>query len=152
MQDRASSRASTRRNRLPFACLAALAALTSSAALAKNARDFAGFYQVDGVSRQGQNYSVNLSVRIFNYSGADVANAKVLLRDSVLIDKTYATFPATSLIDRGNVVLKTTHIAIPIREYERWQRRGPVLEIQFQSPDGKNRQEAIDLIARPVGE
>jgi len=152
MQTLGAARAITLHYFLPFACLVGLAALSATGASAKDGRDFAGFYQVQSVSQQGQNYSLQLSVRIFNYSDADVANAQVVLQDSVQIQKQYATFSGNAITNHGNIVLKTAQISIPSHEFQWWQKHGPPIQIQFKTPDGQSHQANVELIARPVGE
>jgi hypothetical protein len=130
----------------------ALAAFISTNARAKDGRDFAGFYQVESVSQQGQNYSLRLAVRVFNYFDADVANAQVVLHDSVQVQKQYATFSGNAITNHGNIVLKTAQISIPSREFQWWQKHGPPVQIEFKTPDGQNHLQNVELISRAVGE
>ena len=47
---------------------------------AANGRDFAGFYALTDAAPAGQNYTITFSARVFNYSGAAVTDATLLLR------------------------------------------------------------------------
>src|SRR5580692_12415076 len=65
-------------------CLAlGLAAAVALTACAKDTRNFAGSYRMTEVAKQAGNVQVRLSLRVINYSGADVSNASISLKSSL---------------------------------------------------------------------
>jgi hypothetical protein len=124
--------------------------ILSSSAFAKNGRDFAGFYKLGDASQHADTYTVTLTARVFNYSGVDVTNAQVVLRDSIQSQKNYGAFSGVTIADRGSIVLKG-QTSIPLREYEGWRARGPLMEIEFTDASGRQMRQRVELIARPVG-
>ncbi len=118
----------------------------------KNGRDFAGFYDVKDATDLGSEVQLTLLLRLFNYSDAEVADATLTLRDSLLRQKSYGSFPSVSVGDRQSVRL-SGGFTIPHREYERWQRGAvPNLIIEFKDAAGKSIRRRIELVKMPLGE
>lgn len=132
--------------------LVGLFLLCAPLAPAKNGRDFAGFYELTDVSELGDGYQLTFTVRVFNYSDADVNNASLFLQDASEPGKTYAAFTGVYMHDRENVRLSSL-VTVPRREYESWrQGRSPALEIQFTETGGKTVRRRVELLQMPVGE
>jgi hypothetical protein len=64
---------------IPVAVAAFLAALGAARVLAKGAREFAGFYRILQATNRGDKVEVRISLRVFNYSEADVKDATISL-------------------------------------------------------------------------
>jgi hypothetical protein len=69
--------------RSPWRLLCFVLCLAVSAQ-ASDSRRFAGFYQSEQLSEQGDLLQVKLSLQVFNYSHAEVRNAIVFLADPLL--------------------------------------------------------------------
>ena len=134
-----------------FSLSLVLAALAPFAAQSRaRGRDFAGFYQVSGVTPQGNNYQLTFRARIFNYSGADISGATVSLVDPINPRIAYANFPGISISNRGNTVVSAS-ITIPGSEYQRWRQGSqPQLLVGFVDSQGQHHIELVELARRPV--
>ena len=65
-----------------YLCVAGLALASVSIAAAKQGRDFAGTYQLSNISEAGNSVHVTITLKVFNYSGADIRNSGVALFSS----------------------------------------------------------------------
>ncbi len=104
--------------------------------LAVDERDFAGFYELTNVVEDPHLVTFTFTVRIFNYSGEDVAGATVILEDSLFLDE-YGSFLDVWIPDQGEIRLQGDLI-IPREEYDFWQQgASPSLVVEFQDGDGR---------------
>ena len=119
-------------------------------ARARDGRDFAGFYSVDPLGEQGTEVRVTLSLHIYNYSGADVTQAAIMLHESGPGLVVYGGFSAIKLLhDRQDVKVRR-QFTIPKREYQLWQTGiKPNLFITYQDSLGKKWERTIELSRRP---
>jgi hypothetical protein len=120
-----------------------LAALPS---LAKDGRDFAGFYDLANVTDLGDSVQASFSVRVFNYSEADVSGATLTLQDSLSPEQSYGAFHAVSIGQGQSVWLADLIITVPHSEYERWQQGAPPsLRIDFVAAGGNAISPMVEL-------
>lgn len=140
-----------RRGMLMLVVLLALACLLCapiSVGYAADGRDFAGFYDVSNVTDLGDTVPVRLtlSVCLFNYSDADVANAAVTLLGNVNPLDNYGSFSVVSIPVGGSVAL-SQDVTIPKEEYTFWQNGGsPALWIAYQDASGNDTQRRVELL------
>jgi len=122
--------------------------LLLSAALAMPAdggRDFAGSYALSEVTDLGPEVRVTLTVRVHNYSDADVSDATITLEDSLFPDTSYGQFEHVS-IARGESVRLQDVFMVASSEYEVWQAGGaPHLRVRFRDAAGKDAERLIEL-------
>jgi len=142
--------------RLKLAARAMLALLAvfagTTAALAVNGRDFAGVYRYDKTADLGSQKQVTLSLRLFNHSGARVANAVVTLEGQRPVDDSYGNISGVSIDDSGSVPFGG-RFTIPEAEYQRWQAGGmPHLRIEYLDIGGNHVRRPIELIRVLVGD
>ena len=134
-----------------LAVLLALAALPN-AALAKDGRDFAGFYEVADTLDLGEEVRVTLRFRIFNYGDADVQGAIITLEDSLLLPASYGSFDFIS-IEQGNSVRLEKDFFIPQSEYDLWQSGAtPRLSVQYTDASAITVHRSVELLKMLVGE
>ena len=132
--------------------LACLILLAASLAPAKDGRDFAGFYEVSEVMRFVDEFQVTLTVRVFNYSDADVNDATITLEDSFLPGEPYGSFITPVYFQDRESVRLSDRFTIPRREYEGWQEgRTPRLTIEFMDADGNTLRRPVELAQMPLG-
>ena len=133
--------------------LVCLILLALGTAAAKDGRDFAGFYQVSEVVEFVEEFQVTLTVRVFNYSGADVNNATIMLEDSFLPGEPYGSFITPVYFQDRESVRLSDRFTIPRREYEGWQEgRTPRLTIDYMDADGNTIRRPIELVPMLLGE
>ena len=119
---------------------------STAAALAVDGRDFAGFYEVGNVRELGDDVELTFSVRIYNYSDADVTAATVTVQDALDCRTSYMVFPDVSLPDRNAVRLSSAFV-MPRREYERWQAgASPLVFIEFVNGAGNRMPKYVELV------
>jgi len=142
-----------RPTRAPHARIAALAFLIlgmSAVALAKDGRDFAGFYQLTNLSQQGDSYHATLNLRVFNFSEADIAGATLKLSSSLAADETYYSFTGVFVEDHNSVRL-SGEVNIPREEYEMWRKgASPELQLVFTDDSGETRERKVEVSEKEV--
>ena len=146
----------TRGRRLHFLArltmLALLALFATTPALAGNGRDFAGFYHYEKTADVGDTKQMTLSLRLFNYSGANVADAVVMLEGQLPLGETYGSI-AGVYVDDGASGPVTGTFAIPDADYQRWQAGAlPHLRIEYTDSNGNRVRRPIELIPALMGE
>jgi hypothetical protein len=145
---------------ITLAVAACWAALGAARVLAKGAREFAGFYRILQATSQDDQVVVRISLRVFNYSEADVQDATISLTSSLphppgaaeAWEKEQPSFQGVVLrVNERQVVppLEGT-FTVPAREYEGWLKGGgPHFVIDYQDASGRPQHRAIELIRRP---
>lgn len=134
--------------KLKAAVLSALVVLLAAGGLlAEQGRDFAGFYKLgEDVTDLGEEVRVTLTVRIFNYSDADVIGAKIVLEGSLLPGEDLGSFAAIVDIRDRESVRVSEPFTVPRREYEQWQEGGsPRLRLEFTDAAGTKQRAPVEL-------
>ena len=143
-----------------IALAACLAALGAARVYAKGAREFAGFYKILKAVNQGDTVELRISLRVFNYSQADVKDATISLESSLphppgageAWEKRQPSFRSVILhVNERQVAppLEAT-FAVPAREYRLWLKGAqPHFVIDYQDAAGKPQHRAIELMRRP---
>jgi hypothetical protein len=135
-------------SRASFARLLPILLLAGVSAVAKDGRDFSGFYTLTKVSEQGDQMRVTLTLQLFNYSDTDVKQAVVTLRENTGMDLAGAFKPITLLRDRQEVKV-SRQFTVPRTEYERWQQgTQPTLFISYHA-NGHRWERFIQATERP---
>ncbi|HZZ17250.1 MAG TPA: hypothetical protein VFE08_14955 [Candidatus Sulfotelmatobacter sp.] len=128
--------------------LAALSIFPNSG-LAKDGRDFAGFYNVSNVVEQGDQLVLTLQVRLFNYSDTDLKQAVVTLRSSHPAP-VLAQFRPVRLWRNRTEVKLTQQIVIPRHEVELWKRgTQPALFVVYYDANGQRWERFAQVSSRP---
>jgi hypothetical protein len=136
------------RSRATIARLLAILLLATVSAIAKDGREFSGFYTLTHVSDDGDQVRVTLTLQLFNYSDADVKQAVVTLRDNTGMDLAGAFKPITLLRDRQETKV-SRQFTVPRSEYERWQQgTQPTLFIAYHA-NGHRWERFIQATERP---
>jgi hypothetical protein len=132
------------------ACITALFAtllLTTVTALAKDGRDFAGFYKVSHTKIQGNNVQLTLNLQIHNNGDVDVSHAIITLRQNTGFDFVGAAKPVALLRVHDHVDL-SQQFTVSRREYEKWHNGSePGLSIIYRAK-GKTWERPIQMSAR----
>ncbi len=135
-----------------FGILVSLILLVGSHAAAEQRWAFAGFYELGEVTDLGEEVQVPLTVRVFNYSDADVTGATITLEDWLLPGETYGSFPGTVDIRVGESRRLSDSFTVPWSLYEEWwEGSPPQLRIEFKDADGNIARGPIALLELPVG-
>ncbi len=118
-------------------------------ASAKDGRDFAGFYDLASITDLGDQVRFDFKLQVFNYSGTDLSNATITLRDSLPPGSVYATFGNVSMASNESVTQSQT-VTVPKREYEQWRQGAqPNVIIWFRDSTNQNREQPVELLRQP---
>jgi len=149
-----------RRLHLPvrLTMLALFVLLAAPPVLAVNGRDFAGFYQyaktADFEAKTadlGAQTQVTLSLRVFNYSGADVAGATLTL-ERFPFGETYGSVAGITIPAGGDTSVSASFV-VPAAEYQHWQEgAAPQLRIDFTDGADNRMRRPIELMPDLMGE
>lgn len=128
--------------------------LGALALAAEDGRDFAGFYKVgEDVTDLGADIRVTLTVRIHNYSGADVIGAKIILEDSLLPGEDLGSFAAIVDIRDRESARASEPFTVPRRLYDEWQEGVPPhLRLEFTDASGPKQRAPVELAPMLVDE
>jgi len=120
-------------------------------AQAANGRDFAGFYTLGEGSPSTDGYTLTLTAKIFNYSGANVIDAALFVSGCIPPGKACANFEHVN-IDATRSAHLSAQITVPGFLFERWQKGGrPELMIRFTNAKGEMQSERVDLAPDHAG-
>ena len=131
--------------------VAALAAMLSAtaAAPAKDGRDFAGFYSLTNATRQADQVRVTVTMQLFNYSGADLTQASVIVRETSPGDRVLGSYAPIELWHNGADLKVAMHILVPLQEYARWGGRlQPAVLVINHDDQGREWQRTVQVSRR----
>jgi hypothetical protein len=125
--------------------------LTALVTLAKDGRDFAGYYSLTNVTEQGSQVNLTLTVQVFNYSDADIKQASVVLHQSDPGMTVQGAFPPVKVFHNQSDVRLSQGFSVPLEEYQRWQNgMVPRLMVHFMGANGIEQHRSIQLSRRPM--
>jgi len=140
---------STRSIRVVIAALFAALLLAGAPAIAKDGRDFAGFYSLSSVAQQGDAVRVTLELQLFNYSGADLRDAVIAVRQSPGMAD-LGSFAPVPLWRDGHDVVVGRQFTVPRSEFEQWSTHGqPNVVVLHTDSDGQPCRGTAQLTQRP---
>ncbi len=138
---------SMRFSRVCTAALLATLLLTTVSALAKDGRDFAGFFNVSNPKIQGDQVRLTLNLQVDNWSDADVRNAVIALRQHNGTDLVGTTKPVALLRLHDHVRL-SQRFTVSRREYESWYHGSQPTAFIMYRERGKSWERYIQLIPK----
>ncbi|MFZ0279871.1 MAG: hypothetical protein WA254_16865 [Candidatus Sulfotelmatobacter sp.] len=141
-----------------YFCLPALVLCLAIAAQAGSAHKFSALYQILSVREHGDDVEVQVSLNVFNHSGANVTGAKITLVSSLMTvaagpvpDWEKEEIPFTNVTLPFNAHVKTVvpplvgSFRIPADEYEQWKKgAGPNFVIDYQDAAGEQQSFRVD--------
>jgi hypothetical protein len=135
--------------KIPALVLVTALLLLPIAGLAKDGRDFAGFYNVSNVVEQGDQMVLTFQVHLFNYSDADLKQAVVTLRASHPAPA-LAQFKPVKLWRNRTEVKLSQQLVIPRHELELWQKgTQPALFVVYHDANGQRWERFAQVSSRP---
>ena len=125
--------------------------LGMGAADAKDGRDFAGFYSVTNVTNLNDQVRATVNLQLCNYSGADLKEAAVRLRETFPGTAVLGTYTPIQLWRNGSDAAFSLHVTVPRDEYQRWStRRQPNVVVVYRDDQGREWQRAAQISRRPT--
>jgi hypothetical protein len=125
-------------------------ALATSAAIAKDGRDFAGQYALTKTGEQGEQVQVTLVLHLMNYSGTDLEQAVIAVHPSPPGPEQPVAFAAAGYWRNASDVVASRGLTISRDEYQRWRRSQPDVFIVYTDDRGRERRAWAQLSRRPV--
>jgi hypothetical protein len=125
--------------------------LTALATLAKDGRDFAGYYSLTNVIQESSGVKLTLTVQVFNYSDADIKQASMVLYHSGPGMIVNGSFPPVKLFHNQTDVRLSQEFIVSLDDYRRWQNgMVPRLTVHFTGAKGSEQNRSIQLSRRPM--
>jgi hypothetical protein len=113
---------------------------------AKAGLRFVGHYRIDLLAERSDKVEVDFELRLFNYSGQDVAGGSVSLTGLLQPGSAYQQLAQVSLNNQNDLTLNAP-ISVPRYEYQLWMDgRSPRAVLEHIDVDGQPRLEPIELI------
>jgi hypothetical protein len=144
-----------------YFCLSCLALCLALVAQARNDHNFGGIYKIIKATPQGDNVEVRMSLRVINNSGADVKDATISLKSSLVNrppghelewEKAQAPIKAAVLhFNEHKIVppIEATFI-MPSPEYQQLLKNGgPNFVIDYTDASETQRHDRVDLAPAP---
>lgn len=129
--------------------LAIVLVLTAITAFGKDGRNFAGFFNLTGVAQQGDRVQVTLVLQVFNYSGADLKQAVVTVRESHPSSEVLGTFDPIPVWRSGKTITLERQMTLTNHEYRQWTTRGqPNVFVAYRDGDGRQLEWTAQLSQR----
>jgi hypothetical protein len=114
--------------------------------MAKAGLRFVGHYRIDLLAEHSDKVEVKFALRLFNYSGQNVAGGSVSLTGLLQPGIAYQQLAQVSLNDQNDLELSAP-IIVPRHEYQLWMDgRSPRAVLEHIDDDGQPRLEPIELI------
>src|SRR5271169_2463270 len=144
---------SQRLSRAGLVCALLTALLLSTvAAMAKNGREFSGYFDVSGVREQGDLVQVTLHLKLFNHSDADVKSVIVTLVDSSPAMTLRGNFQPVKVWKSQQFIEMSQEFSVTKREFREWMQAPaqPNLVLLFQDSSGRSWQKGAQISRRPL--
>jgi len=130
-----------------YLCVAGLALGSISIASAKQGRDFAGTYQLSNISDAGNQVHVTITLKVVNYSGADIRNSGVALFSSDANHQAIGAFAVVKLFPNSRLTTLVQDFTVSKAEFQRWQAGAhPNFGFVSQDPNGAIRTSNVEVI------
>jgi hypothetical protein len=124
--------------------------LTTAAAYGKDGRNFAGHFNITGMTEVNDRVNVTVTLQIFNYSGADLQQAVVTIRESHPASGVINIFNPIAAWGDGKSVTLTGQVTITRDEYLQWTTHGqPNVSVAYRDAGGRQLEWTAQLSMRP---
>lgn len=132
--------------------LIATVLLATLPAVANNGREFSGYFDVSGVSEQGDLVQVTLHLKLFNHGNADARNVIVTLMDSSPSPMLQGNFQPVKVWKTQRFIEMSQEFTISKHEFNQWLTTPiqPNLVILFQDAKGQTWQKGAQISHRPL--
>jgi hypothetical protein len=118
---------------------------------AEDGRDFAAFYDLTNIVEASDTVYFTLSLQLFNFSGADVTGARVVIEGGPNPGSEAPSFLPLDIPYRSSRDL-TGNFALPLSGYQTWPEGIPRLVVEFVNGDGNTVKRPIELVRLPLGQ
>ena len=137
-------------SRVGAAALLVLSLFATVPAVAKDGRDFAGFYSLTDINEKADQVQVTLTLQLFNYSGVDLNQVVIHVRQSSPEAAALATFAPIQHWRNGQDVVVSQAFTVGRVEFEQWSTHGqPNIFVLHSDEDGQTLRQSVQLTQRP---
>lgn len=131
-------------------CVPSLLLILALAALAKDGRDFAGFYALSNVSEQGDKVEFTMTVQVSNYSDLGDIKTPVI---ALLEGRSHAKlgeFSAVKTMPAKRDVVVSGKFTVSKMEFQSWSKHGTPQVAVIYGDSGRTLQQHVQLSRRPM--
>ena len=113
--------------------------------------DFAATVHYDKIADLPDAKQVTLSLRLFNFSGGDVAGATVVVQSALAPGVAFGSIAHVTLADNTHILL-SGRLTVPGADYRHWQEGAePQLVIEYVDAGGNKVRRPIEVMQMPAG-
>jgi hypothetical protein len=120
------------------------------AALAKDGRDFAGYYALSNVSEQGDKVEFTMTVQVSNYSDlGDIKSPVIALLEGGSHAK-LGEFSAVKTMPANRDVTVSGEFTVSKMEFQSWSKHGSPQVVVIYEDSGRTLRQHVQLSLRPM--
>ena len=131
-------------------CVPSLLLCLALAALAKDGRDFAGFYALGNVSEQGDKVEFTMTVQVFNYSDLGDIKAPVIALLEGGSHAKLGEFKAVKTMPAKHDVVVSGKFTVSKMEFQSWSKHGSPQVVVIYEDSGRTLRQHVQLSRRPM--
>jgi hypothetical protein len=138
-------------SRVYICVLFAMLVLTAVIGFGKDGRNFGGYFNITDMTQEADRVQVALSLQIFNYSGEELKQAVVTLRESHPSSGVIDTFDPIPVWRSEKSITLRRQVTITRDEYRLWTTKGqPNVFVAYRDSDGRQWEWTAQLSLRPT--
>jgi hypothetical protein len=131
-------------------CVPGLLLCLALAALAKDGRDFAGFYALNNVSEQGDKVEFTMTVQVSNYSDLGDIKAPVIALLEAGSHAKLGEFSAVKTMPAKHDVIVSGKFTVSKLEFQSWSKHGSPQVVVIYEDSGRTLRQHVQLSRRPM--
>jgi hypothetical protein len=133
-----------------YFCVPSLLLCLALAVLAKDGRDFAGYYALSNVSERGDKVEFTMTVLVFNYSDLGDINAPVIALLEAESHAKLGEFSAVKTIPAKHDVIVSGKFSVSKMEFQSWSKHGSPQVVVIYEDSGRTLRQHLQLSRRPM--
>jgi hypothetical protein len=133
-----------------YVCVPSLLLCLALAVLAKDGRDFAGFYALSNVSEQGDKVEFTMTVQVSNYSDLGDIKAPVIALLEGGSHAKLGEFSAVKTMPAKRGVTVSGKFTVSKMEFQSWSKHGMPQVVVIYEDSGRTLRQHVQLSRRPM--
>jgi hypothetical protein len=133
-----------------YFCVPSLLLCLTLGALAKDGRDFAGFYALSNVSEQGDKVEFTMTVQVSNYSDLGDIKSPVIALLEGGSHAQLGEFSALKTMPAKRDVVVSGKFTVSKMEFQSWSKHGSPQVVVIYEDSGRTLRQHVQLSLRPM--